>query len=320
MTLTFPFFLFDFFLDAVNHPAAPKIHLSLEIFRISKLLSQHEGRMKENSGRGLRRRLARKALFSVALLAVLLAAGKFLVPGIANPSKAVQKSDGGEVPGLPPPRQGRPSASNFCDEFAIDAGGGGGRGSGPTLGIFHHAVVTSEKFNSGQAGATQTSLKGSVDPGMYEYFQVCIAEHSHHHKIKIELARLSPDGEGAANVGEVDLYISADERHPTSERGSTWLSRDIGNDSITIPTYADDFKASKSRTLYIGVHNRDGGGAWGAAKPVSVRFTLDVAVADVSVEEILKRGRLRGGQRILPGQAPKQIDVKKRIERIGGAS
>lgn len=114
---------------------------------------------------------------------------------------------------------------------------------------------------------------------------------------------------------QIDLYISADVKHPTADFGSTWISRDYGNDHITIPTYTEDYENSNSHTLYVGVHNRVMGGAWddgSLIQPFPVPFSLDVAIVDVSEGDILKRGNLRAnGQRILPGQAPPLDDVRK---------
>ena len=47
--------------------------------------------------------------------------------------------------------------------------------------------------------ASQTDLKGIVRPGEYEYFQVCVAEHKHYHKVSLDLKRVP-----AAVKGEID--------------------------------------------------------------------------------------------------------------------
>ncbi|GMH48084.1 hypothetical protein TrRE_jg8587 [Triparma retinervis] len=181
--------------------------------------------------------------------------------------------------------------------------------STPRIAIFHHSALSNE-FSADTA--TRTSLQSTVDAGHYEYFQICIAQHKHHHKVSMTLNRLK--SEGAEKVeGELDLYVSADVTNPTSEFGSTWISRDYGDDQITIPTYTEDYQASNSHTLFVGVHNREDGGAWGASTfRHSVRFKLDVAIVDVSQSDILKRGNLRAnGQRLLPGQAPKLDEVRR---------
>lgn len=205
-------------------------------------------------------------------------------------------------------------SSNFCDEFAISSEGD--LSSTPRIAIFHHSK-TSNEFSADSA--TRTSLQSAVDVGMYEYFQICVAQHKHHHKVSLTLTRL-PYGDTRKAEGELDLYISADVKRPTSEFGSTWISRDNGDDQITIPTYTEDYQASNSHSLYVGVHNREDGGAWGnSAFRHSVQFSLDVAIVDVSQSEILKRGNLRAnGQRLLPGQAPKLDEVRRDTKKWGG--
>ena len=96
---------------------------------------------------------------------------------------------------------------------------------------------------------------------------------------------------------EIDLYISVDDKHPKLDT-STWISRDEGDDTITIPTYVSDFEETTSHTIYVGVHSRN------KDLGESVNFVLSVSIVDVEVRDALKRGSLRGGQRILPGQAP----------------
>lgn len=198
-------------------------------------------------------------------------------------------------------------SSNFCSSFAINELIPDGN---PRIAIFHH-TTTANEFTADTP--THTTLSGTVGEGEYEYFQVCVAEHKHHHKISLDLKRdLIPTGAVDSyeeDMREVDLYISADYKRPKMDFGATWISRDKGDDSITIPTYVKDFEVSKSHTLYVGVHNRGGAKAGG-----EVGFTLEVRVVDVKEREVLRRGSLRGGKRIMSGQAPDLEDVRRARE------
>ena len=186
-------------------------------------------------------------------------------------------------------------------------------GGYPRIALLHTKSVGST-FSSNSA--SETELKGTVQAGEYEYFQVCVAEHKHHHKVSLDLKR-DPPAFSDHDYREIDLYISADLKEPTM-RTSTWISRDKGNDHIVIPTYVPDFEATKSHTFYVGVHNRHqrtevkpiGHKTW--AGPVD--FVLSVSIVDVEVRDMLKRGSLRGGKRILPGQAP-DLKSEEREER-----
>jgi len=167
----------------------------------------------------------------------------------------------------------RPAPSNFCDSFALSV-----TSAEPALALFPMA--------STRVGATLTALSGVVPPDGAEYFQICIARHEHYHKVYFEVT--------PAKGGDVNLYISTNVREPGGTT-STWMARDVGRDTITIPTYVDEFVEAKSHTLYCGVHNPGSG---------EVAFELKVKIVDVDQETILKRGSLRGGVRVLPGQAP----------------
>ena len=117
---------------------------------------------------------------------------------------------------------GSAERSNFCENAEVE------------IQIGHASV----NLDAGD-GAAVTALRdnvtvtGLVEVDAYKYFQVCVAAHpEHHHKVHFELTY--PPTHNA------DLYISVDIPHPTFDH-STWLSADRAGDSITIPTYVEDF-------------------------------------------------------------------------------
>ncbi len=113
-------------------------------------------------------------------------------------------------------------------------------------------------------------------------------------------------------MGDADLYISSSSESPTAEVGSQWISHDVGDDRISLPTYLPDFDPrAKSITLFVGVRGRERGGGEGGAEVEPTHFELDVLVDDVEVGEVLSRGALRGGKRIMEGQAPSALDFQK---------
>ena len=92
------------------------------------------------------------------------------------------------------------------------------------------------------------SLK--VDEGEYIYFQSCIpdeSQHHHFHNIRLVVKAIK---------GDPDLFVSATRPHPTLV-DSTWLSKRIGGETITLPSNHPDFPPG-TRTLYFGVGSRRG--------------------------------------------------------------
>ena len=84
----------------------------------------------------------------------------------------------------------------------------------------------------------------------YAYFQTCIpneAEHHHFHNIRLIIT---------ATSGDPDLFVSATRPNPTLV-DSTWLSKKIGGETITLPSNHPDFPPG-TRTLYFGVGSRKG--------------------------------------------------------------
>ena len=69
--------------------------------------------------------------------------------------------------------------SNFCSEFAVSELVDDDKGGEPRIAIFHHTTASNE-FSADTP--SHTTLSGTVASGKYEYFQVCVAEHMHHHR------------------------------------------------------------------------------------------------------------------------------------------
>ena len=89
-----------------------------------------------------------------------------------------------------------------------------------------------------------------VEEDHYAYFQTCIpneAEHHHFHNIRLIVT---------ATSGDPDLFVSATRPNPTLV-DSTWLSKKIGGETITLPSNHPDFPPG-TRTLYFGVGSRKG--------------------------------------------------------------
>ncbi|GMH99220.1 hypothetical protein TrVE_jg10269 [Triparma verrucosa] len=273
--------------------------------------------MKGNDGKGkMSRRMEQMKLIipTVLLLLVLLLVVKVVLKTDESDIRGWGGADGVEEEWFratkSPRREGTGGtwSSNFCSEFAVNEMVDDALGGSPRVAIFHH-TTTANKFSADTP--SHTTLNGVVSSGEYEYFQVCVAQHNHHHKVSLELKRVPTDltarlSHKKYDSREIDLYISADYKKPRLDHGSTWISRDTGDDSITIPTYVSDFEISNSHTLYVGVHNREES----KAQP-DVPFTLEVKIVDVNEREVLKRGSLRGGKRIMPGQAPDLNDVRR---------
>ncbi len=140
-----------------------------------------------------------------------------------------------------------------------------------------------------------------IQPVTYSEYTLCVPPHPHHHRLALSLTPIKPTN------GNVDFYIGTTP-HPTTTT-STWISRDKGADSISIPTYSEDFRG-EVRTLYVSVYN---------PTDVAVEYTIQGDVVDVSDEEMLARGSLRGGRRVMPGEAPGAMRASKKGEENGYA-
>lgn len=114
----------------------------------------------------------------------------------------------------------------------------------------------------------------SVSGEAYRYFQMCIPdEMSHHHfhniRIRVEALPASPQKAHGYRLTDPDLFVSASKPHPTIV-DSTWLSKRIGGEEVTIPSNHADFPPG-TRALYFGVHAHNEGTA---------RFSIAVDILD----------------------------------------
>ena len=244
--------------------------------------------------------------------------------------------------------------SNFCDEFSLQyASSSGGSSFSPSAGLFYTSSSSVSSLSPASENVSKQQHTSSVLPSSYVYYTVCVTSHSHHHRVNLSLVLLSSPSSSAGGgggdaaapvgviVGDADLYISTLTSTPTRESGSQWISRDDGNDSISLPTYSPDFRTGGTGTankntasaaagrkdsaaavvsLFVGVRGRSvdervGGVGVGVASAsldvLPTYYTLTVDIVDVPDSEILARGKLRGGKRIMEGQAPSRDDLRK---------
>ncbi|CAM9154919.1 unnamed protein product [Ascophyllum nodosum] len=130
-------------------------------------------------------------------------------------------------------------------------------------------------FGTGTSSILKTneSVSGVIVDGGYEYYTLCIAQHEHHHRVDIKLE---------VNSGEADLYLSASDPYPRVNRGSTWIAATVGNEYVSLPTYAEEFLNRKPSAIFVGVHGRP-----------NSRFTLEVAITDIDKREVSAHSALR---------------------------
>jgi len=186
---------------------------------------------KENTGLRRRQLRLRKAAFLAGSLVFLVLLSLLISHLLTSGGNSSSKEYGGrEINKLNPDlgyhsalrvkdsdyRDGKilPSTaaeSNFCEEFAIS---GDEPDSFPQIAIFHHTTTKSEFAVD---TPTHTGLQGVVDVGKYEYFQICVAKHHHHHKVSIELNRQPIEGELKVK-GEVRRREERSDEQGGSER------------------------------------------------------------------------------------------------------
>eukprot|EP00946_MAST-07B_sp_MAST-7B-sp1_P003663 g3663.t1 len=110
----------------------------------------------------------------------------------------------------------------------------------------------------------------TVSGESYFYFQVCIPENHHHfHNIRITVTALPASVQAPSILTDPDLFVSATKPNPTIV-DSTWLSKRIGGELITIPSNHADFPPG-AHALYLGVHAHNEGMA---------RFSIAVDILD----------------------------------------
>jgi len=117
---------------------------------------------------------------------------------------------------------------------------------------------------------SSAEILGMVHEGDYQYFQICVARHKHHHNIEIDLK---------CKKGDANLYISKSTPHPHID-DCTWLAAKIGDDFIKIPTYVEDYQKDKTKNVFIGVFGR-----------TDASFALTVNIKDINDKEVRKRFR-----------------------------
>lgn len=125
----------------------------------------------------------------------------------------------------------------------------------------------------------------NVENGEFRNFQLCFADHMHHHAFAL---KLMDQGRG---VGDCDMYLSASTTHPSQYRWD-WKSNDFGPDTLKIFSFAPEFQESSLNALFIAVtgkHERN-------------RCTLGLEIRQVTDDELSHRlsPTLRGGQIVLP--------------------
>jgi hypothetical protein len=313
--------------------------------------------MKENTNNNY---LKRQAFRLLSYVGAIVAATCLLIycieksTTVGGSEKA--KPSSGSTPPPPPPLllrndDGAVAAmtnDNFCNkliERQADLSGGESAFAG--YGIFHEDHHQRQQLNNPNDNELETNLEPSSSSkkmmtfhpynlmaGDWKYYMLCIPTHvTHEHRVTLTLKRLKYDLEMPNPIepnqisfdkgfGEVDLYISTTNRHP-SLMTSTWISRDVGDDTISLPTYVPEFvdpnqeqqdgdggvdviAPTRSKTLFIGVHAPSEGGSWGNSPAVAThptKYQLSVDISDVPASEVLRRGNLRGGLgRIMEGQ------------------
>ena len=209
-------------------------------------------------------------------------------PPSVSPSKTPVNIDSLHPPPDPNPSPqkiaGSHSSENFCESYSSSVEVTGGA-PGEAFALLFTAPEAEEVV--GDPRGDRIHL-GSVGPDGYKYFTICIAKHEHYHKVKLSLTLVYTEGKKIE--GDADLYISNTIQYPTAT-DSTWISRDNGDDTITLPTYQSEFK--ESNTLFVGVRGRPG-------NEEDVNFKLEVDILDMSKFEVLRKSSLRGGKRTMP--------------------
>ncbi len=172
---------------------------------------------------------------------------------------------------------------NFCDELELETN-----------------AVSSEGHHFFPQGLEQnTSVSGVVALGRYDYFQVCVANHPHHHKIEFYLTCHNSDK--SIHVSNADMYISVETHRPTFDHGATWISADRGDDYIGISSYLDEFaaapstKSGRGKILFVGVYGREV--LTHGTPDLSARgvpYTLTALIRNIPEREAAKHFSLRG--------------------------
>ena len=201
-------------------------------------------------------------LHSVLLgIAFLWVVGLYLLQWRTAPVVQIQQQQQQQPPQQQPPQQQQqPSAeaahahdneaaSYICNRMSME------------LPVGTEASVLSLAALGGAAGGAplpaatlqqNVSVRGHVALEQYQYYQVCLARHTHEHEVSFEVA---------CERGDADLYISTEEARPAVDR-ATWISADRGDDRITLHTGMEEFAraarlgSAGSQVLYVAVYGR----------------------------------------------------------------
>lgn len=124
--------------------------------------------------------------------------------------------------------------------------------------------------NSPQTFFSETLVEDDVKRNQYKFYQLCIARHSHEHKVEIK---------AQSDQGEINLYISPNQMNPTKTT-SSWISQKKGNKKVVLPTYLPDFPRDHGAlTLYIGVYG---------ITPGTTHYTLSASIIDIKTNEDIR--------------------------------
>lgn len=134
-------------------------------------------------------------------------------------------------------------------------------------------------------------------------WQLCIAQHDHQHGFRFKTYQIAM-GSNPSDVSKVDcdLYLSATVPNPSAKNWD-WKSNDIGKDSITIYSYAEEFQKSNLRTLFISTHEKSDDSRLSGS-----RCVLQLEIFEIANRDLLHKLSLRGGQVLLP----RDLDLLKK--------
>ena len=124
-----------------------------------------------------------------------------------------------------------------------------------------------------------TVLTGEISDN---HWQLCVAHHNHQHAFKLKVFSDQDDL-------NCELFLSASSISPSVDNWDWKTTNDI-----KIYSYAIEFQKSALDALFISVQG--------------IGCKLELEVVTVSIEEILHKVSLRGGQRILPRDLDKMME------------
>ena len=170
-----------------------------------------------------------------------------------------------------------------------------------------------DRFNSINIEATSNPLLISENVTIFlndnhqfqsrSSWQLCIAQHDHQHGFRIKTYQSSAESNPSlASKIDCDLYLSATVPNPGTENWD-WKSNGVGDDSITIYSYAEEFRKSKLRALFISTNEK-----MNDFRESGSSCVVQLEIFRVSDRDLLHKMSLRGGQVLLP----RDLDLLKR--------